>query len=81
MILSENSIRSKWVEREWHAKYWSEIEKNQTMVLPLLIEDCEVPELLKTKKYADFRSSYNDGLADVLHAIDRLLEHRAGESG
>lgn len=81
VILSGNSIKSKWVEREWHAKYWSEIEKNQTMVLPVIIEDCEVPELLKTKKYADFRSNYNDGLEDVLHAIDRLLDHRSAETG
>jgi len=64
------------VEINRHAKYWSEIEKNRTIVLPLLIEDCSIPELLKTKKYADFRSNYNDGLEDVLFAVDRLLERR-----
>ena len=80
VVLSTNSIKSKWVEREWHAKYWSEIERNQTIVLPLLIEDCDVPELLKTKKYADFRSNYNDGLEDVLFAVDRLLEARTSEA-
>lgn len=79
VVLSTNSIKSKWVEREWHAKYWSEIEKNQTIVLPLLIEDCFIPELLKTKKYADFRSNYNDGLEDVLLAVDRLLEARSDQ--
>jgi hypothetical protein len=77
VVLSNNSIKSKWVEREWHAKYWSEIEKNRTIVLPLLIEDCSIPELLKTKKYADFRSNYNDGLEDVLFAVDRLLAMRS----
>lgn len=76
VVLSNNSIKSKWVEREWHTKYWSEIERNQTIVLPLLIEECEIPELLKTKKYADFRTNYNNGLDDVLFAIDRLLEVR-----
>jgi len=81
VVLSTNSIKSKWVEREWHTKYWSEIEKNQTIVLPLLIEDCDIPELLKTKKYADFRWNYNDGLEDVLHAIDRLLNNYSGEAG
>lgn len=55
--------------------------KNQTIVLPLLIEDCKVPELLKTKKYADFRSNYNDGLEDILYAIDRLLDRRSSEGG
>ena len=46
------------------------------MVLPLLIEDCAIPELLKTKKYADFRLNYSDGLEDVLLAVDRLLDAR-----
>jgi len=76
VVLSSNSVRSKWVEREWHAKYWAELEENQTMVLPLLIEDCAIPELLKTKKYADFRLNYSDGLEDVLLAVDRLLDAR-----
>jgi hypothetical protein len=44
-------------------------------VLPALLRDCEVPELLKTKKYADFRNNYNNGLEDVLLAIDAHSKH------
>lgn len=69
VILSENSVKSNWVEREWQNIYWNEVQSGTTMVLPILYSDCEVPELLKTKKYADFRSNYNDGLEDVLLAI------------
>lgn len=31
VVLSGNSIKSQWVEREWHAKYWSEIEKTKQL--------------------------------------------------
>ncbi|MDO6513347.1 toll/interleukin-1 receptor domain-containing protein [Neptuniibacter sp. 2_MG-2023] len=73
VILSENSINSNWVEREWQNKYWDEVSSGNIHVLPVLYRDCEIPELLKTKKYADFRNSYNDGLEDVLSAINHLV--------
>jgi len=76
VVLSEHAVQSKWVEREWHAKYWSEVEAGRVQVLPVLLRDCEIPELLKTKKYADFRENYNNGLEDVLLALDSLLNPR-----
>jgi hypothetical protein len=74
VVLSEHAVHSRWVEREWHAKYWSEVEAGHIQVLPVLLRDCEIPELLKTKKYADFRENYNDGLEDVLLTIDSLAK-------
>lgn len=69
VVLSQHAVESRWVENEWHAKYWDEIERNRVMVLPLLKEDCVIPALLKTKKYADFRYDYTQGLEDLLHAL------------
>lgn len=70
VILSENSVASKWVEREWQTKYWNEIDKGCINVLPLLLKDCKIPELLKTKKYADFRGDFNFGLSELLSALE-----------
>ncbi len=72
VILSSNSVGSKWVEREWQTKYWSEIEKGKIVVLPLLLQECVIPELLRTKKYADFRFDFNKGLNDLLYALEHL---------
>lgn len=72
LVLSSNSTNSHWVEREWQAKYWDEVQQDKIMVIPVLIEDCEIPTLLKAKKYADFRKSYNDGLEAVIEAIANL---------
>lgn len=70
VILSNNSNKSAWVEQEWYTKYWEEINERKDKILPILIEDCNIPELLKTKKYADFREDYNRGLRELLLAID-----------
>lgn len=65
VALSKESVKSGWVKHEWQAKYWEEIGQRQIRVLPLLIEDCNIPTLLKPKKYADFRRRYIKGLVDL----------------
>lgn len=71
VFLSKNAIVSKWVEQEWEAKYWDEIQRNQIFVIPALLEDCEIPELLKTKKFADFRGDYDYGLRELILTLTR----------
>lgn len=73
IVLSERSVASGWVDREWKTKYWDEIEQGQTMVLPVLIEECKLPGLLRTKKYADFRSNYSAGFVSLTGAISPTL--------
>jgi hypothetical protein len=76
IILTPNSVTSGWVEREWKTKYWQEIEKKETMVLPVLAETCEVPLLLKTKKYADIRNEYQIGIAELAISIAALSKEK-----
>jgi len=70
VVLTENAVNSKWVEVEWTSKYWEEVEKSKVSVLPVLLEGCVVPQLLKFKKYANFSNSYNDGLFELFSAIE-----------
>lgn len=72
VVLSEAAMKSKWVEREWQTKYWDEISNNKIHILPILYSDCNIPTLLKSRKYADFRSDYNEGIEGVLDAINNL---------
>lgn len=74
VILSNHSVNSRWVETEWQTKYWTEIAKGRIHVLPILLEDCEVPELLKTKRYADFRKDFNKGLLELTTSLKSLAE-------
>lgn len=76
IVLSPNSVASGWVEREWKAKYWNEIEKNSICVLPVLYQDCDIPTLLKTKKYADFRRNYTIGFHELMGAINPVVSNK-----
>src|ERR1019366_2289777 len=43
-----------------------QVAQGGTFLLPVLLQDCDVPPLLKHRRYADFRSSYDQGLSDLL---------------
>jgi len=72
IVLSENSVGLKWIEQEWEKKYKkvSVIEKKYT--IPIVIQNCEIPELFKNIQYADFRDSYQNGLNSMLSAINAI---------
>lgn len=76
VVLSKNGANSGWVEREWQTKYWDEVNHKKVIVLPIRIDNSPVPTLLRTKKWADFRTSYEAGLAELETAI--LTSDRSG---
>lgn len=74
LFLSKNSVNSKWVEKEWQSALWNEIDSNKIKIIPIKLEDCEIPSLLKTKKYIDFSKDYNRGLYELIHALKEYNE-------
>jgi TatD family hydrolase len=72
VVLSQQSIQSSWVQIELNAALAKELEQKRVFVLPILLEDCDVPLFLKDKRYADFRSDYTIGFKDLLRAV-RLI--------
>jgi len=77
VLLSPSAVQSGWVDREWKTKYWTEVSAGRVMVLPVLLEDCEIPVLLAPKKYADLRN-YATGLVQLVGAIDPGIPPMAG---
>lgn len=69
VVISINSINSKWVEKELNAAFTTELEKKQVFVLPIVIEDCEIPLFLRDKLFADFRTDYSSGLKTLLKRL------------
>jgi len=69
VLMSRAAVESGWVQAEWTAKYWDEIAARKVHVIPVLLEDCSIPALLKAKKYADLRTDYRDGLEEILRAV------------
>ncbi len=67
--LTRHAVDSGWVKREWQTKYYEEASNGAVSVLPLLAEACEIPLLLKDKKYADFTGDYVVAINELLKVI------------
>lgn len=59
VVLSSKSIDAPWVKKELDVAMNREITSGEVIVLPLLYEECQLPEFLKGKLYADFSKSEN----------------------
>lgn len=70
-LLSRVSIKSNWVKKELDIASNREINENRVIVLPLLLDDVELPGFLKGKLYGDFRKAdlYDKTLERLLEAI------------
>ena len=78
VILSKASVKSEWCKKELSAGLMRELTEKRVLVLPVLIEDCEVPLLLKEKIHADFREDFEEGLAQILEATAKVISDTLG---
>ena len=71
VVLSENSVTSEWVQRELRAALQREFRTKQMIVLPVLLEEVDLPPFLHDKVYADFTSpqTFENTFAKLLDAI------------
>lgn len=68
LLLSTSAVRSPWVEREWRAAYWKEIESARVFLIPVLVSQCAIPPLLRDKKYVSL-NIWEEAIAELLEAI------------
>lgn len=72
VVLSPASVASEWCKRELTAGLVRELEERRVVVLPLLLEDCDIPLFLRDKLYADFRQDFKSGFEAVIKAISKV---------
>lgn len=74
VILSKNSVASQWVQNELSAAMMEQMSRGGIVVLPALIDDCEIPILLRDRIYADFRQDFDAGLKALLRVFAQEAE-------
>lgn len=78
VVLSKASVASEWCKKELSAGLIRELEERRVIVLPLLLEDCDIPLFLRDKMYADFRKDFDAGLNEIQKTVASLSSHRGG---
>jgi hypothetical protein len=71
-IISKSFLDSKWATEEFQSALTRQIETGSKVVLPLLIEKVELPNLLRDKLYLPFYENYYESLnkfAGLIHGL------------
>lgn len=71
VVMSPDYFESQWAKQELDLALQQEFETDRTKVIPLLVRDCEIPPLLGSKLYADFRDTetFEQTFSKLLAAI------------
>lgn len=72
VVLSNNSVESNWCKRELNAALIRELEEISTLVLPCIIDDCEIPLFLRDKLYADFRNNPDQAFSYLNQSLSKI---------
>jgi hypothetical protein len=68
---NQNALKSKWVKEEINQALIEESKQKGIVILPILIDDCEVPPLLNDRIFADFRKDFQSGLKQILSVVGK----------
>lgn len=78
VILSKASVSSEWCKKELSAGLLRELEEKRVVVMPVMLEDCEVPVFARGKMFADFRTDFDVGLRAVSEGIAKVTTPSLG---
>ncbi len=72
VVLSSNSVNSEWVQKELQVAIQKELVRRRVVVLPILLEQVEIPPFLRDKVYADFSApeKNEESFNKLLAALD-----------
>lgn len=72
VILSKASTASEWCKKELSAGLLRELEEKRVVVMPVMLEECEVPVFARGKMFADFRTDFDIGLRSIVEGIAKV---------
>lgn len=69
LVISSSSVAKPWVSIEIDAALSIEIAMKRKFILPVLIDNADIPQLLAGRLYADFRQDYGSALRKLVSSI------------
>jgi hypothetical protein len=78
VILSKSSVASEWCKKELSAGLLRELEERRVVVMPVMLEDCDVPVFARGKLFADFRTDFDSGLRLIVESIAKVTTPSLG---
>ena len=74
VVLSPSSVRSKWVKHELEVSLVDQLSGQDVMIIPILIEQCEIPQSLVGIRHIDFRDDFTKGMFKLVEVLKNRRE-------
>lgn len=71
VVISRHTMQSAWVEHELQLTLCDELAQKRTIILPAVIEDCAIPPFLRSRRFADFRVAFDEGITALTSTLQR----------
>jgi hypothetical protein len=68
VLLSKNSVTSSWVHDEIDMAVTLEKEEKQIILLPVILEKCKIPRLIKSRKWVSLEN-YEKGFGELMSGL------------
>lgn len=65
IVLSPEALNSEWVKSELGAGWVKQMQSQKVFVLPIYYRACKIPYFLADRKFADFRTDYEQGFQEL----------------
>jgi hypothetical protein len=72
VLLSKSSTQSEWCKKELRSGLLRELEEKSVLVIPIVLDDCDIPLFLREKLWIDFRKNRDEQLALLLRSLERI---------
>lgn len=76
LVLSPDAVQSVWTRVEWTSALGREVAESRIRLGVLLLRECEVPELVRTKHQFDARQDRQEAIRDVVAWAVRMRDQR-----
>jgi hypothetical protein len=71
ILMSPRSMKAKWVKEELRIALQRRLQDPEFSLIPILLEECEVPAFLRDYVYVDWRSETADSFDFLLKSLRR----------
>lgn len=81
LVLSKNSLKSEWVQKEIEIALSKQSKENiKNLIIPVIIDDCELPEIFKDIKYIDFsKNGFDNGIKEIINKVAKKYNLLSGK--
>lgn len=73
ILLSSNAVKSKWVREELRMALQRRLQDENFMIIPVLLDECEVPLFLRDYRFIDWRRGARQAFVEALVALKRII--------